>query len=91
MLDLLVFPYKLNIHKHGAEENLVRIFKLDGPDRAAAKQASRDRDLSRLASGDVGQGELRRENSFFASLDVSKLKMVAIGGRPIETRRTLQE
>lgn len=60
-----------------------RILKLNEAERARQKQASRDRDADRLARGEISPAELAEENSFFASLDVSRFKIVAIGGRPI--------
>ncbi|WP_416067800.1 hypothetical protein ACK9YZ_23630 [Rhizobium sp. ZK1] len=59
------------------------VLKLDGHKRAAAKQASRDEDVRRVASGEISDPDLKRENSFFGSLDKSKFRMVAIGGKPI--------
>jgi hypothetical protein len=52
--------------------------------RAAEKQASSDEDADRLARGEITGAELRVENNFFASLDMSRFKIVAIGGRPIK-------
>lgn len=56
-------------------------------DRVAEKQASRDRDMTRLAAGMVTREQLRAENSFFACLDLSTFRIVAIGGQPIKDRR----
>lgn len=60
------------------------IKSLDQRARAAAKQASRDEDARRLAAGEISEDELRRNNSFFGSLDMSRFRMVAIGGKPIK-------
>jgi hypothetical protein len=60
-----------------------KVSKLDGAARSASKEASRDWDERRVSAGEVSPAALRRENSFFASLDFSKFKMVAIGGKPI--------
>jgi hypothetical protein len=62
---------------------VVREFKLDPKKRAAEKQASRDRDLERLRKGEVTPEELTKENNFFAALDLTKFKIVSIGGRPL--------
>jgi hypothetical protein len=51
--------------------------------RAAAKQASRDEDARKLASGEISKEALRRRNGFFSGLDKSKFRMVAIGNMPI--------
>lgn len=59
------------------------VLKLDQKARAAVKQASRDEDARRLLSGEISNDELRRENSFLGALDVSKLRTVAIGGKPL--------
>jgi hypothetical protein len=59
------------------------IGNLDGGARAAEKQASRDDDAKRLASGEISAAALRRKNSFFGSLAFSKFRIVAIGGKPI--------
>ena len=56
-------------------------------DRAAEKQASRDSDLARLASGAIDREGLQRENSFFSPLKLSGLRIAAIGGRRIATVR----
>lgn len=62
------------------------VLKLDQEARAAAKQASRDEDARRLLSGEISNDELRRENSFLGALDVSMLRMVAIGGKPLASK-----
>lgn len=54
---------------------------LDPRKRALEKQESRDRDQARLADGSVSHSQLRRENSFFASLPLHRFKIVAIGGK----------
>ncbi|WP_313200374.1 hypothetical protein [Rhizobium sp.] len=59
------------------------VLKLDSHKRAVAKQASRGEDSRRVASGEISDRDLKRENSFFGSLDKSKFKMVAIGGKPL--------
>lgn len=59
------------------------ILKLDQKARAAAKQASRDDDARCLAAGEITEQELRRENLFFGALDMSRLRIVAIGGKPV--------
>lgn len=63
------------------------IGKLDSRKRAAAKQASRDEDARRLAAGEITKEELRAENSFIGSLDMSRFKMVAIGDKPVKFKR----
>jgi hypothetical protein len=55
----------------------------DWKKRAAKKQASRDRDLERLRNGEVTPEELAKENDFFAALDLTKFKIVAMGGKPL--------
>ncbi|MGI0524003.1 hypothetical protein [Rhizobium giardinii] len=60
-----------------------KIMKLDQKARAEAKRASRDEDERRLAAGEITKQELRRENSFFGALDMSKFRIVAIGGKPV--------
>lgn len=59
------------------------VAKLDGFERSVAKQASRDSDARRVASGEISKKQLKQENSFFGSLSMSRFKMVAIGGRSI--------
>lgn len=49
--------------------------------RADEKQRSRDEDARRVRSGVINSSELRRENNFFASLDMGKFRIVAIGRR----------
>ena len=56
---------------------------LDSEKRAREKQASRDRDLMRLQSGEIDQEQLRRENSLFSSLPLRSFRIVAIGKRRI--------
>lgn len=52
---------------------------LDGRRRAAEKQRSRDDDRERLERDIIAPMELARENSFFASLDAPKMRIVAVG------------
>lgn len=59
---------------------------VDPVERAAAKQRSRDDDARRLAAGEIKKQELRKENSFFGALDVSKLRMLSIGGKPVRCK-----
>lgn len=56
---------------------------LDSRKRALEKQESRDRDRARLDDLSVDPSQLRRENSFFASLPLHRFKIVAIGGKPL--------
>lgn len=63
------------------------IVELDGEQRAAEKQASRESDLARLRSGEVEAQALNAENNFFAPLQLVNLRIAAIGGRPIEQVR----
>jgi hypothetical protein len=48
--------------------------KFDPEKRAEQKQASRDDDARRLASGEVTREQLRRENSVFSGIDFCKLE-----------------
>jgi len=57
-----------------------KIEKLDQAERARQKQESRDRDLARLASGEISAAELNRENGFFSALPLQSFKIEAIGG-----------
>jgi hypothetical protein len=59
------------------------VVKLDGRARAAAKQASRDNDARRLASGEIDKHQLKRENSFFGSISKGGYSFVSMGGKPI--------
>lgn len=45
-------------------------------ERREAKQRSRERDLSRLASGQISVRELSEENGFFSKLGNAKAKLV---------------
>jgi len=58
---------------------------LDPAQRAAEKQASRDRDQARLDAGEVSAQELSRENDFFSCFD-GALEIVEIGGKPFGKR-----
>lgn len=55
---------------------------LDGAKRAAQKQASRDRDEADLKAGRISQEELMRRNDFFADVDLSNVRIAAIGDKP---------
>ena len=59
---------------------------LDTDKRARQKQAARDHDAERLASGAVNIDDLRKEKSFFGSLPLHQFRIVAIGGRKIPGR-----
>lgn len=61
--------------------------RLDQAQRAREKQESRDRDAARLASGEIDREQLKRENDFFAAVDFSEWRIVAIGGVPIRDLR----
>ena len=65
----------------------VLIVELDQQERARQKQASRDRDLARLAQGEISAQDLQHENSFFGSVDPGSFEIVAIGGRPLVLNR----
>jgi hypothetical protein len=56
---------------------------LDHDKRALEKQESREQDAARLRDGQVSPADLRRENSFFSGLSLSRYRMVAIGGKSI--------
>lgn len=60
-----------------------RIGRLDQTQRAHEKQVSRDRDAARLASGEVDDLQLRRENGFFSALPLNRFQVVAIGDVPV--------
>lgn len=60
---------------------------LDPEERAAEKQARRDADAERLASGTVTPQQLAAENSFFGGLDLPSFRIAAIGRTPIEDLR----
>lgn len=53
-------------------------------DVAKLKQAARDQDARRLASGLVSPSDLDRKNGFFGSFDFSSVKIVSIGERHFE-------
>lgn len=55
----------------------------DPAERARQKQASRDEDARQLAAGEVTPRELRKRNAFLGALDLSRYRMVAIGGKPL--------
>ncbi|GAB4361798.1 MAG: hypothetical protein Kow00114_16620 [Kiloniellaceae bacterium] len=61
-----------------------RVSKLDGAERARQKQASRDEDARRLATGEISRAELQRENSFFNSLPFEKATITKIGRRSVQ-------
>jgi hypothetical protein len=61
-----------------------RVLELDQAERQREKQASRDRDARRLASGEVSREQLSRENSFAGG--ISNTEITHIGGRPIKPR-----
>lgn len=46
--------------------------------RAAEKQLSRDSDEFRLAKGEVSRDALKMENGLFASVDISKGKILGL-------------
>lgn len=50
-------------------------------DRAAQKQALRDRDEARLRSGSASAEQVRRENHVLGGVDLSSFRMVSIGKR----------
>ncbi len=60
---------------------------LDSDARAREKQASRDRDAARLASGEIDRDSLRRKNGFFSSLEIKNFKIVSVGGRSLADAR----
>ena len=53
----------------------------DPSERRREKQASRERDMAEIKSGHSSLLEIGQRNDFFASLDVSKFRLVAIGSR----------
>jgi len=57
---------------------------MGGDVRIRQKQASRDRDVARLRSGEVGRLSLQAENDFFRGLNLSAFHIAAIGDRPLE-------
>ncbi len=57
---------------------------LDPSARAREKQASRDADAGRLASGNASHDDLSRENGFFSSLPVQDFRIVAIGKKRLK-------
>ena len=58
---------------------------LDQQARVAEKQASRDLDAERLASGRVTREQLKAEAGYFR--DFTGLEIVAIGKRAVKVRR----
>lgn len=54
------------------------------PNRVKEKQASRDEDERRLRDGEISPNELRRENGFASSLDISKFKITHIGTKKLK-------
>lgn len=64
---------------------MVRMF--DIRNRAVQKQEARDLDRVRLEHGEISRADLRRENDFFAEVDFSRFRIVAVGNRPIEQIR----
>jgi hypothetical protein len=59
------------------------VVDLDQEKRAREKLESRERDSARLRDGQVSSADLRRENSFFSGLSLSRYQIVAIGGQSI--------
>jgi hypothetical protein len=51
---------------------------------ADLKQAARSRDAALRSSGAVQPGDLDRRNGFVASLDLSKARILAVGGHPFD-------
>ena len=55
-------------------------------ERARQKEAARNLDARRLASGEVSAAQLQSENDFFNGLDFSRARISAIGKRRIIAR-----
>lgn len=51
-------------------------------DRSVEKRASRERDMDDIRHERVTTRDVARRNDFFANLDVSHFKLVAVGGKP---------
>ena len=64
-----------------------KIEVLEGSSRASEKQASRDKDAARLASGSVSRQELKRENSFFAALPLKNFRVRSVGAKRVNHSR----
>ncbi|TXM95088.1 hypothetical protein FV223_02150 [Methylobacterium sp. WL116] len=64
-----------------------RVGILDHGERARQKQASRDYDRVRLAANEVCAAELRVENAFFSSLNLSGFRIASVGRRPLSRAR----
>jgi hypothetical protein len=64
-----------------------RLSEMDQSKRVGQKQASRDQDRARLASGEITAAELAQENGFGVALDLASFEIIAIGGRPIGRAR----
>lgn len=64
-----------------------RVGVLDQEARIREKQASRDRDAARLASGEIDREGLRAKNGFFSTLPIADFRIVYVGGRPLAQAR----
>ncbi|MBM3549777.1 MAG: hypothetical protein FJX54_22795 [Alphaproteobacteria bacterium] len=64
-----------------------QVSSFDLEDRRRQKQASRDADAARLQRGEISRDELKEANSFFRAIEPAKLKISAIGGRPLNRSR----
>lgn len=53
-------------------------------DRAQEKAESRERDMSDIRLGRMLPSEVAKRNDFFANVDVSAFRLVAVGGRPFK-------
>lgn len=51
--------------------------------RADQKQEARDLDRERLEHGEISRADLRRENDFFAGVDFSGFRIVAVGSASV--------
>lgn len=59
------------------------VCRLDSVERAREKQASRERDVCDLNSGQVSAGEISHRNDFFAALDVQHFSISCIGYKKV--------
>lgn len=70
----LLEPMRIVSVNHEKSE-LVLSTALDTAKRAAEKQASRERDQERLASGEVTREQLMRKNGFLSALHIAQLRI----------------
>lgn len=93
MIEVLATEQLTPFHprRHGAamihDDPINTDGSLNGEMRAAQKQASRGRDATTLKSGEMPMAKLTAKNDMFDDIDLSRVRIAAIGDKPYVIRR----